>query len=166
MGQSGSIEQLNVKLAKAANEISKRKKKAVTAAALSAKDIYEEAAARKGLVAGRSELLGRRWRGFGFNVRGRQNPSAIVRSKGPAWLHDSPTKRHRITARKSPSGMGNKRRRKGAKALGFGGRHADNLWHPGTSGARWSKPAKKLIKKNAPEAYMREMSRAWRDVFF
>ncbi len=166
MGQSGSVSELNVKLARAGAEIVKRKKKSVSAAALSAKDIYEDAAARKGLVARRSKLAGRTWRGFGFNVRGIQNPSAIVRSRGPAWLHDSPTKAHTITARKSPSGLGNRRRRKGAKALEFGGRQfADNVRHPGTSGAGWSKQAKRLIKQRTPEAYQREMSRAWRDTF-
>lgn len=166
MGQSGSVGEFNVKIARAAEQVVKRQKKAVTAAALSAKDIYEDAAARKGLVARRSKLVGRTWRGFGFNVRGIKNPSAIVRSRGPAWLHDSPTKGHRITARKSPTGLGNSRRRKGARALAFGGRFADhNVRHPGTSGAGWSKNAKRLIRKNTPVAYQREMSRAWRDVF-
>ncbi len=166
MGQSNSVAELNVKLAKAAEQIVKRQKKAVTAAALSAKDIYEDAAARKGLVARRSKLVGKTWGGFGFNVRGRKNPSAIVRSRGPAWLHDSDTQDHRITARKSPTGLGGSRRRKGAKALAFGGRFADhNVRHPGTRGKRWSKAARKRIEKTTPEVYQREMSRAWRDVF-
>lgn len=165
MGQSSSVAVFSAKMLKAAAEVERRQIKAITAAALSAKDIYEDAAARKGLVARKSKLIGRTWRGFGFRVKGRRNPSAIVHSRGPAWLHDSPTKGHWISARKSPTGRGNKRRRVGSKALRFGGGFADRVWHRGTRGKGWSKVAKKLIAKNSPEAYQRELSRGWRDVF-
>lgn len=186
MGTSRSAKELAGKYNRAAQEMRKRRKKAVEAAALTAKDIYEDEAAKKGLKARSSKLVGRTWGGFGYDVKGSANPTAVVRSRGPAWLHDQDTKPHRIQARRSEAGfrqrqigvaaarnvglnVGNARRnRSGKQAISFpGAAHpfGTAAKHPGTRGKQWSKPAKKRIQQESPRRFEAEHHRAIIDVF-
>ncbi len=186
MGTSRSARELSRKFARAAVQMQRRRHKAVDAAALTGKDIYEQEAARAGLKPRSSKLAGSTWRGFGYTIKGSSQPRAVLRSRGPAWLHDSSTRPHRIQARRSVAGFRQRqigvaaarqvglnapnarRARSGKQAISYpGARHPFGTFarHPGTRGKGWSKPAKKRIREKVPERYQSEFHRAIVDVF-
>lgn len=151
------------KLNRAANNLgqSQTRKRSIEAAALVAKDVYNDQAAKAGLPPG-SRLAGRQWNGYGYKMR---TDSAVVEPRGPVWLHNSPTKAHRILPKGELTAKGRKRRKAGANALKFTGRYSADADHPGTRGRRWASRAVALIESKAPEAYQREQSSVWRAVF-
>lgn len=170
------------KLDRAANNLgqAQTRKRSVEAAALVAKGVYNDQASKAGLPPG-STLAGRKWSGYGYKLRG--DGAAIVEPRGPVWLHNSPTRAHKILpkgargnllgagpvlpgmARPVIAQAGRKRRTAGAQALKFTGRWSSDADHPGTRGKRWASRAVALIEKQAPAAYMKEASSVWRAVF-
>jgi hypothetical protein len=164
MGTSASPAELGRKLSTAATNLGQgqTKKRSVEAAALVAKDVYNDQAAKAGLPPG-STLAGRKWNGYGYKLRG--DGAAIVEPRGPVWLHNSPTRAHLIRPRGQFTATGRKRRKAGSDALRFDGQFAGEVDHPGTRGKRWASKAVALIETKAPEAYQKEQSSVWRAVF-
>lgn len=164
MGTSTSAAQMVKKINTAKKNVEARQTKAVGAAALAAKDIIEQEASRSGLKPRSSKLVGRRWRGVRYDIKGTRNPTALVRATGPAWLHDQPTKAHRIAAKRSPSRR--RKRRRGAKALSFGRNHpVAAVNHPGTRGKGWWRRGVNRAEKKAPDAYARNLRDTLTEVF-
>lgn len=183
MGTSTSVAQFSGKMrsaAEATGQASSRRR-ATEAAALVAKDVYNDQASKAGLRPG-ATLAGRKWPGYGYTMRG--DNSAIVVPRGPVWLHNSPTRRHYILPRGERTNLfgagpvlpgmarpviaqaGRKRRRAGASSLRFNGNtHSANVDHPGTRGKRWASKAVALIEEKSPEQYQKSMSTVWSAVF-
>jgi len=164
MGTSASSAELASKLNRAATNLgqAQTKKRSVEAAALVAKNVYNDQASKAGLPPG-STLAGRKWSGYGYKLRG--DGAVIVEPRGPVWLHNSPTRAHPIFPRGQFTSTGRKRRKAGSDALRFNARFAAGVDHPGTRGKRWASKAVALIETKAPEAYQKEQSSVWRAVF-
>lgn len=154
----------------------RRTKQAVNEGALAAKTIMLASAASKGLNPS-DKLAGRRWN-VRYDVKGTQNPTALVRYTGPFHLFDNPTAPHVITAKKlgqrtsrrsrqsiaSTSGrsvFGGFGARGGAKALTIGGNFRAYANHPGTSGARSFPAAKSIAQRRVPRVMASTVSHGW-----
>lgn len=86
-----------------------------------------------------------------YDVRGFNNPTALVRWVGPAHLANNPTKPHTILPR------GRTRRRGNAKALALPAGPRASAQHPGTHGKRFYQAGREIAEKTVPETYRRQM---------
>ena len=68
--------------------------------------------------------------GARFDVRGKVNPTALIRATGPLQLIERDTKAHDIGPRRKYA----RGSRKKKPAIKFGGRYAPGVRHPGTRG--------------------------------
>jgi hypothetical protein len=181
MGTSGTAAELAGKLNDAANRIglAESKARALRAAGIQAKDIYEQHAQQAGLRVG-AQLAGKPWGGF----RVKEQPGQVVVSPGgPVHLHNAPTRPHWILPKGARGNLtaagpvlpgmaapvvaqaGRKRRTAGAEALTIGANPRANAMHPGTRGKGWGSAAKRRIEVSAPETFQRELSSVWSAVF-
>jgi hypothetical protein len=91
------------------------------------------------------------------NVKGFNNPAALVRIFGPFHLVDRPTKSHEIGPRKKG------RRRSGKKAVSFNGIARATVQHPGTKGKGTFPDAKKKASVAVPRIMAKSVVSGWRD---
>lgn len=92
-----SAAELAAKLHAAATYVDRSRKEAVFEASLLAKEIMIDHAGRSGLKPG-SKLGGRPW-SVGFDVKGTNRPTSLVRFRGPVHWVEGGTKSHVIGAR-------------------------------------------------------------------
>ena len=152
MGTSTSAAQLSQKITKMATVTQRRQREVVNQGALTAKEIMLAEAASRGISPG-SRIAGGKW-GVGYDVKGFNNPTALVRYRGPFHLVDNPTKAHRI---------GPKRRRgRGKKAVAFNGIVRRSVQHPGTRGKKSFPAAKKKAERAVPIVMSRSVIGGWR----
>lgn len=148
------------------------RKRAIEAVGLMAKDVHNEESARAGLRVG-SNLAGKPYKGYRYVLHGAD--TVELKPIGPAWLHNSSTRRHWILPRGefttrvaegpvlpgalAPIGTTNRRRRRaGKQSLDFnGGQNYANALHPGTTGKNWSESAEKRVLTKAPQVYNHEL---------
>lgn len=179
MGSSRNPAEMVAKIKELGTATERRQRLAVEEGSLAAKTIMLAAAAAKGLTPG-DKLAGRRWN-VRYDVRGTNNPTALVRYTGPFHLFDNPTSPHVITAKrlgKRTSRRGRQARaatggagafggfgeRGGAKALTIGGNLRAYANHPGTSGARTFPAAKVIAHRRVPRVMSATMRHGWSQV--
>lgn len=165
MGSSTNSKELAKKLYDAAHDMGSnpRQKRAVGAAALVVKDRVEREASRSGVTPRQSKIAGRVWRGVRYDIKGRHNPTALVRALPPAHLVNNDTNPHVIAARKATKN----RRRKGSKAMSWSGAShpVRRVKHPGTRGKGfWGKGVTKSTTP-ARDAYAREIAYGLKQFF-
>lgn len=107
MGTSQSPAEFSRKIVNMATVTQRRQREIVNQAALTVKEIVIATSAAKGVSPG-SKIAGGNW-GVRYDIKGFNNPTALVKIWGPFHLVDRPTKAHRIN-------------RKVAKAKGRGAR--------------------------------------------
>lgn len=182
MGTSTSVAQFSGKFRSAAEATGQAasRRRATEAAALVAKDVYNDQASKAGLRPG-ATLAGKEWPGYDYRMR--DDNSAIVVPRGPVWLHNSPARAYWILPRGERTNVfgagpvlpgmarpvvaqaGRKRRRGGAEALQFKGRYAASAFRKSRRGKRWASKAVALIEQKSPEQYQKSMSTVWSAVF-
>ena len=107
--------------------------------------------------------------GARYDIKGTQNPTALIRATGPLHLLDNPTSPHRITAKQRRGRRRNRDFRSrfyttvnmsGATPLRtpYGPRY--NVWHPGTRGKRTFFNAVDATRALIPVAFRTGVSRA------
>lgn len=158
MGTSRNPAQMVAKINALGTATRRRQRLAVEEGALAAKTIMLASASSKGLAPG-NKLLGRPWRGVRYDVKGAQNPTALVRYMGPFHLFDNPTKAHDITPKRAVNAR--RRGRGGKKALVIGGNVRAYAHHPGTAGARSFPAAKVIAQRRVPRVMASTISHGW-----
>lgn len=178
MGTSTSAAQFADKITKAATVTQRRQKLTVEQGALVAKEIVIAEAASNG-VSPTSKIAGAKW-GVRFDVKGFNNPSALLKVVGPFHLVEGDTRAHRIyrkVARKKGRGSAriNKQQalnevfggvgayRGGALKLPEGFRRVVN--HPGTKGKGIWKSSQPKIRKAVPRVMSQRIISGWREAF-
>lgn len=152
MGTSRSAAEFSRKITKMATVTQTRQRETVNMGALTAKELMVAEAGSRGVTPG-SKIAGGKW-GVGYDVKGFNNPTALVRYRGPFHLVDNPTKPHRI---------GPKRRRgKGKQAVAFNGAVRRSVQHPGTPGKRSFPAAKTKALVAVPRVMSRSIISGWR----
>lgn len=152
MGTSKSAAEFSARIVRLATVTQANQKVVVTNGALLAKEIILGEFAARG-VSKDSRIAGAKW-GVGFDVKGFNNPSALVRVRGPVQLVDSPTKPHTIRPRRG--------RRGGKKALAFNGVVKASAQHPGTKGKRAFPAAKTKARIAVPRVMGQRVIGGWR----
>jgi hypothetical protein len=140
---SGVGKQLGARMHRVSAEVGRARRSAVTSAALAiTTEVRQEIAKATG---GKSKLSGMRGAklGAGFNVKGTDNPTAIISARGPVHIVERGTKRHTITAR------GRRGRRSGAMQIRGGVEFQRSVNHPGTKGKH---PFAKGVARGRPMA--------------
>lgn len=154
MGTSRSVDQFSKKITGLADATKKAERDAVMRGSLLAKEIIIAEAGAAG-ISPTSKIAGGRW-GVGFDVKGTNNPTSLVKVRGPFHLVDSPTKPHEI----GPKTKG--RRRSGKKAVSLG---TDEVYavvhHPGTKGKGSFPKAKAKAAVAVPKVMGVRMVSAW-----
>jgi hypothetical protein len=133
----------------------RRQVQIVNEGALLTKTIILSEAAQAGVTPA-SKIAGGKW-GVRYNVKGFNNPAALVRIFGPFHLVDRPTKSHEIGPRKKG------RRRSGKKAVSFNGIARATVQHPGTKGKGTFPDAKKKASVAVPRIMAKSVVSGWRD---
>jgi hypothetical protein len=154
MGTSTTPAQFAQKITNLATVTQRRQTMIVNEGALLAKTIILAEAAAKG-VSPTSKIAGGKW-GVRYDVRGFNNPSALVKVYGPFHLVDGPTKPHTI----GPRTRG--RRRSGKQAVSFNGTVRRTVQHPGTSGKRIWPVAKAKAGLAVPRIMGKSVISGWR----
>lgn len=154
MGTSTSAAQFAGKIQKAATVTQRRQRETVDMGALTAKEIIIAEAGARGIQP-TSKIAGGRW-GVGYDVKGFNNPTALVKVRGPFHLVDSPTKPHKITPRRRG------RKASGKKAVAYGGEAFRSVNHPGTKGKESFPAAKKKAAIVVPKVMARSIVSGWR----
>jgi hypothetical protein len=175
MGTSYTPAQFSQKIVDMATITQRRQAETVNQGALVAKEIIIAEAAAKG-VSPQSKIAGGKW-GVRYDVRGFNNPSALVKILGPFHLVDGPSAAHKIyrkAAKATGRGSGRANRQArfdqvfggvgaytgGALKLGDGKfRHVVN--HPGTQGKGIFKAAKIKAGIAVPRVMGREVVSGW-----
>lgn len=177
MGTTTSPAAFSRKITKMATVTKARQKAVVTQGALTAKEIIIAEAAARGVSPG-SKIAGGKW-GVRYDVKGFNNPAALVRITGPFHLVEGDTKPHRIFRKvRRVKGKGSTRINKqnalnlvfegvgaykgGAMKLPDGGyRRVVN--HPGTKGKGIFKAAKIKAGTAVPIVMSQRIVGGWRD---
>jgi hypothetical protein len=148
-GRAG-IGELRDKFFKAATALPQASKDAVFALALAAKADQIAAAGSAGLSSMRLRGVGRRGAkvNVGFDIKGFQDPTAIVQWRGPAQLVNNPTAPHEI----SPRGR--------HKALKLPDGFATTVEHPGTHGKKFFEKGVDVTRAQAGQIAKREYHRS------
>jgi hypothetical protein len=152
-----------------------RRKAIVAQGALTAKEILIAESAARG-VKPTSKIAGGKW-GVRYDIKGAQNPTAIVRVIGPFHLVDSPTRAHKIYRKVGRAkGKGSGRINKQAKldqvfggvgaykggALKFpDGNFRHVVEHPGTKGKGIFKAAKAKAHVAVPRVMGKSVVSGW-----
>lgn len=152
MGTSKSPAEFARKITNLATVTQRRQREAVTRGALVTKELIIAEAESAG-VSRSSTIAGGKW-GVGFDVKGFNNPSALVKVRGPFHLVDSPTKPHTIPK---------SRRNRKSKRLAFpdGGVRV-SVQHPGTSGKRTFPKATIKASRAVPRVMAQSIVSGWR----
>lgn len=116
MGTSKSVDQFTAKMAKAGANITRERRAIVTDGALASKDTVVEAAKRATGGSMRLSNVGRNGSRLGarYDLKGRANPTALVKATGAWQIRDSslsggPTSAHTIPKAVGPRGRARKR---------------------------------------------------------
>jgi hypothetical protein len=133
----------------------RRQAQIVGEGALLAKELMLSEAAARG-VSPTSKIAGAKW-GVSYNVKGFNNPAALIRYRGPFHLVDNPTAAHEIGPRRKG------RRRSGKKAVAFNGVVRLSVWHRGTAGKRSFPAAKRKAQVAVPRIMARSVVSGWRE---
>lgn len=177
MGTSTSVRQFSGKITKMATVTQRHEKELVNQAALVVKElIYAEAAVRG--VSPTSKIAGGNW-GARYDIKGFQNPTALVRVWGPFHLVERDTKAHMIYRRgRRVTGRGARRiNRHQSLAEVFGGTGAYNggallmpdgkfrhvVHHPGTTGKGIFDAAKVKARVAVPIIMSSKLTTYWAD---
>lgn len=177
MGTSKSAAEFSGKLVKMATITQSRQKAVVGQAALTVKEIILAEAAVKG-VSPSSKIAGGSW-GVRYDIRGFNNPTALVRINGPFHLVDRATKPHRINRKvKTARGRGARRiNRQQALNEAFGGTGAykggalklpdggyrNVVQHPGTAGKGIFAASKAKSRVAVPIVMSQRLVGGWRE---
>lgn len=153
MGTSTSAAQFSRKITNLATVTQRMQKDVIDAGALTAKEIILAEAAVRGVTPA-SRIAGGRW-GVRYDIKGFNNPSALVRVYGPFHLVDSPTRPHEIRPRR-------RGRRVGKRALAFNGVVRASAQHPGTRGKESFPAAKVKARVAVPIVMSRRLTGGWR----
>lgn len=152
MGTSRDAAEFSQKIVKMATITQRRQKDIVTEGALATKQIIIAAAAAKGITP-QSKIAKKRW-SVGFDVKGFDNPSALVKIRGPFHLVDRDTKAHQIR-RKT-------RRGRTGKALRLAdGQFRTVVDHPGTKGKGIFAASKATAGVTVPRVMSRSVVSGW-----
>lgn len=179
MGTSHSSAEFSRKIVKAATATQQRAKMSVEQGALTAKTIVVAEASAKGLTPG-SRIAGAKW-GVSYNVKGFDNPTALLKVTGAFHLVEGDTKAHRIYRK------GQRKRGRGSSRINkqqilsevFGGTGAYTggslklangsfrkvVNHPGTKGKGIWAGAKPKIRAAVPRVMAQRIIGGWREVF-
>ena len=175
MGTSSSAAQFSKKITDMATITQRRQAQIVEQGALTTKEIIIAEAAAKGVSPG-SRIAGAKW-SVRYDVKGFNNPSALVKILGQFHLVDRDTKRHRIYRKTSRArGRGSSRANRqsaldqtfgakgaytgGALKLGDGGfRHVVD--HPGTKGKGIFAAAKVKAEIAVPRVMGKSVVSGW-----
>lgn len=158
MGTSHSSTEFVKKINNLGTFTQRRQVASVSEGALTAKTVMVASAAAKGLGPG-DKLAGRKW-SVRYDVKGTNNPTALVRYLGPFHLFDNPTDPHPITPKLDRSGR-RVRGRGGKRALNIGGNIRANATHPGTHGAKSFPAAKVIAGKRVPRVMANVIRGGW-----
>jgi hypothetical protein len=142
-------------ITKMATITQRRQKLIVNEGAFLAKTIIIEEAASKGVTPA-SRIAGGRW-GVRYDVRGTNNPTALVKVYGPFHLVDRRTKPHEIGPRKKG------RRSSGKKAVAFNSLVRSVVQHPGTKGKGIFPAAKAKAHVAVPKIMGRSVVSGWKE---
>ncbi len=153
MATSTSAAQFAGRITKLATVTKTRQAAVVNQGALTAKLIILSEAQAKG-VSPSSKIAGGKW-GVGYDVRGFNNPTALVRIRGPFHLVDRPTKAHEIRPRR--------RRGSGKRAITIGDSVYAYAHHPGTRGKGIFRASKVKAAKAVPLVMSQRIIGGWRD---
>ena len=154
MGTSHSAAQFSRKITSLATVTQRRQRETVNKGALLAKQIIIAEAAARG-ISPTSRIAGGKW-GVGYDIKGFNNPSALVRVRGPFHLVDNPTKPHTIPKA---------RRRRTPKRLALpDGGVRTSVQHPGTKGKKSFPAAKNKARVLVPRAMGQSIISGWRSV--
>ncbi len=151
MGTSRSAAEFSQKIVKMGTITQRRQKDTVFQGAMATKAIIIAQAAAKG-VTPTSKIAKKRW-SVGFNIEGFNNPTALVKIRGPFHLVDRPTRSHRI---------GRKKGRGRALKLGDGS-FRTVVDHPGTKGKGIFDASKTKARVTVPQVMSRSVLSGWRD---
>lgn len=189
MGTSRNPAQLVGKINQLATATQRNRKVAVSEGALAAKQIMLATAAAKGVAPG-GKIAGRKWN-VAYDVKGFDNPAALVRFTGPFHLVENDTRPHYIAAKglggsrasrgerafqasasrflsgssRAAGSFGGARRSKGAKSLKIGSSlFRAYVFHPGTSGKGVLPAARVVAERRVPHVMAASMQGAWRRV--
>ena len=189
MGTSRTPAQLVAKINHLATVTQQTRKIAVAEGALATKQIMLATAAAKGVTPG-GKIAGRKWN-VSYDVKGTNNPTALVRFTGPFHLVENATKPHYIAAKglggsrasrgerafqasasrflsgssRASGAFGGARRSKGAKALHIGSSlFRAYVFHPGTSGKGVMPIARTVAARRVPHVMASSMRGSWRRV--
>lgn len=179
MGTSRSAAEFSRKITRAATATQTRRKITVSEAALTAKEIVVATAASRG-VTQQSRIAGARW-AVRYDVKGFNDPAALLKVVGPFHLVESDTRAHKIYRRVARvKGRGSSRLNRQAKFdQVFGGKGAykggslklaDGTYrkvvnHPGTSGKNIWSDSKKVIGRAVPRVMAQRITAGWREAF-
>jgi len=155
MGTSKSAAEFSSKIVKMGRITQARAAQTVGKGALATKEIIIETAESRG-VSRTSKIAGGKW-GVRYDVRGFNNPSALVKIFGPFHLVDGPTKAHQIGPRRKG------RRRTNKSAISFNGVARASAQHPGTRGKRIFPQAKVTAQRVVPRVMSQSIVSGWRD---
>ena len=175
MGTSRSPAEFSRKITDMATITQRRQAQTVSQGALTAKEILIAEAASKG-VTPTSKIAGAKW-GVRYDVKGFNNPTALVRVLGPFHLVDRDTRSHRIYRKTTRAkGRGSSRANRQARLNeAFGGTGAytggalklgDGSFrrvvdHPGTKGKGIFDAAKAKAEIAVPRVMGRSVVSGW-----
>ena len=155
MGTSKSAAEFSQKIVKMGTLTQARAKATVDRGAFATKSIIVAEAASKGVTSA-SRIAGGKW-GVGYDVKGFNNPTALVKIRGPFQLVERDTKPHTIGPRRRG------RRSSGKKAVAFNGNVRRTVHHPGTHGKGIFAAAKKKAEATVPKIMAQSVIGGWRD---
>lgn len=155
MGTSTDPKKFVANINRMATITQRRQVQIVGEGALLTKEIILAEAASSG-VSPTSKIAGGKW-GVRYNVKGFNNPAALVRIFGAFHLVDRPTRAHEIGPRRKG------RRRSGKRAISFNGVARASAQHPGTRGKGIFPDAKAKASVAVPRVMAKSVVSGWRD---
>lgn len=143
MGTSRTMGQLATKLERVSVAMTGARRPGVERAAFATKQALLDAEGAPRFL----KNVGRRGAKVGvrYDIKGSENPTALVRWYGPVHLVNNPTRRHEITPKV--------RRRKARKAVLVNGTPRARADHPGTRGKRFFEKGAARAATIAPAEY-------------
>lgn len=175
MGTARNAAEFSKKITDLATVTQQKSKAVVEQGALVAKEIMVGEAAAAGLTPG-SKIAGAKW-GVRYDVKGFNNPTALLRFQGPVHLVNNDTRSHKIYRRVDRAkGRGSSKINKQAKFdQVFGGRGAYKggslklangnfrkvVNHPGTSGKHFFEKGRAKADKAVPVVMGRRLVGFW-----
>ncbi len=157
MGTSNSVAEFVGKIDKAGKALANARRDTVNDAALAGKRIIEGSI--RGVVPD-MRLSGMRNAKVGvrYDIKGTQNPTALMRATGPLHIVENSTGAHTI-----PRSGGRRRRKR--KTLLIGGSWRRSVEHPGTAGQRPFAKGKALAEPVMRTIIQKRLTRTLTEVF-